>query len=230
MQELRELSFDCDEAQSWGMAGQELHEDIHVAIGSEVVPQHRPKERKARNVMPSAERRHRLRIEGVKHASGQNYIVGAGDRVFDFEASAGKVVEFRPSGDGGVVYHTNHPIANDDLKPWYRAMIQTLSPAQWASSNSPTRFASIEKRLQRSAAAIDEAAIKAALRSKDSERHPICRSLGAGEGRYTFGATIMTLSGEPSLQVTMGPPDVNRFVRLAFSGVTGGKGLASPAR
>ena len=45
-------------------------------------------------------------IRGVKHASGQNYIVGTGDRVCDLEASAGKVVEFRPASDGGVVYHT----------------------------------------------------------------------------------------------------------------------------
>lgn len=157
-------------------------------------------------------------LKGVKHASGQNYIVGTGDRVFDFEASAGKVVEFRPSDDGRVVFHTNHPVANDDLKPWHRAMRQLMSPAQWASSNSPTRFASIEKRLQRPPAAIDEDAIKAALRSQDSARHPICRSLAAGAASYTFGATIMTLSGRPSLQVTMGPPDVNAFVRLEFSG------------
>ena len=115
---------------------------------------------------------------------------------------------------GGVSHEP--PVANDDLKPWHRAMRQSMSPAQWASSNSPTRFASIEKRLQRPPAVIDEDAIKAALRSKDSARHPICRSLGAGAAYYTFGATIMTLSGRPSLQVTMGPPDVNAFVRLEF--------------
>ena len=58
-------------------------------------------------------------IKTVKHASGQNYIIGIGDRVYDFEASANKVVEFRPVADGSVVYHTNHPLANDDWKPWH---------------------------------------------------------------------------------------------------------------
>ena len=42
MQELRELALDRDETQSGDMAWQELHEDVHVAIGSEVIPQYGP--------------------------------------------------------------------------------------------------------------------------------------------------------------------------------------------
>jgi hypothetical protein len=40
------------------VAGQELDEDIHVAVGSEVVAQHGPKQRQAGDVVPLAERRH----------------------------------------------------------------------------------------------------------------------------------------------------------------------------
>jgi hypothetical protein len=155
-------------------------------------------------------------ITSVKHASGQNYIVGTGDRVYDFEASAGKVVEFKPASDGGVVYHTNHPLANDDLKPWHRRAIEALPPELRRAGNSEVRLASIRKRMERPAAAIDDRVIADALRSRDSESHPICRSLRPGAGAFTFGAVIMTLSGTPSLQVSMGPPDVNRFVRLEF--------------
>ena len=162
-------------------------------------------------------------VKRVKHASGQNYVVGTGDRVHDFEASAGAVVEFRPASDGSVVYHTNHPLANDDLKPWHRALEQARPPGQSGAGNSETRLASIRQRLQRPAAAIDEDAIKAALRSKDSERHPVCRPIKAGASVFTFGATIMTLSGTPSLQVSMGPPDVNPFVTFRFSGAQGVK-------
>jgi len=169
-------------------------------------------------------------VKHVKHASGQNYIVGTGDGVHDFEASAGRVVEFRPAVDGSVVYHTNHPLANDDLKPWHANAMQAPIPEQAGGGNSETRLASVRKRLQGPAAAIDEDLIKAALRSRDSERHPICRPFRPGAGSFTFGATIMTLSGTPSLQVSAGPPDVNPFVRFEFSGVQNGSGQGLPPR
>jgi len=39
MEEFREFAFDRDEATVWRVAGQEFDEDIHVAVGSEVVGQ-----------------------------------------------------------------------------------------------------------------------------------------------------------------------------------------------
>ncbi|HSG68352.1 MAG TPA: C45 family peptidase, partial [Bacteroidales bacterium] len=45
-------------------------------------------------------------IKTVEHASGQNYIIGIRDEVFDFEASANKVVRFDPENANGTVYHT----------------------------------------------------------------------------------------------------------------------------
>jgi predicted choloylglycine hydrolase len=160
-------------------------------------------------------------MRGVKHASGQNYILGAGDQVFDFEASASKVVEFRPAVDGSIVYHTNHPLANDDLKPWHLAMKQVASllPDGKIQGDSETRLASVQKRIREPASAIDAGVIKETLRSRDSDVHPVCRSRREGDPVFTFGATIMTLSDTPSLEVTMGPPDANRFVLLKFQQV-----------
>jgi predicted choloylglycine hydrolase len=160
-------------------------------------------------------------LQGIKHASGQNYILGARDQVFDFEASANKVVEFRPAMDGSIVYHTNHPLVNDDLKPWYLSMKQVaaLFPEGKSQGDSETRLASVEKRLRQPASGIDEGVIKETLRSRDSSRHPVCRSRKEGDPVFTFGATIMTLSDNPSLEVTMGPPDANEFVHLKFDQV-----------
>jgi predicted choloylglycine hydrolase len=157
-------------------------------------------------------------MKGVKHASGQNYILGAGDHVFDFEASASKVVEFRPVLDGSIVYHTNHPLANDDLKPWHLAMKQVASllPEGNPQGDSETRLASVEKRIREPASGIDVEVIKETLRSRDSDVHPVCRSRREGDPFFTFGATIMTLSATPSMEVTMGPPDANKFVPLKF--------------
>jgi isopenicillin-N N-acyltransferase-like protein len=156
-------------------------------------------------------------IKTIKHASGQNYIVGVGDRVYDFEASANKVVEFRPVPDGSVVYHTNHPLANDDLKPWHEKRIQAMTLEEKNKGNSEVRLNSLATRLRKPASAINEQVVKETLQSKDSIDHPICRTLAVGGGWFSFGAIIMTLSDKPFFQVTMGPPDSNRFLRLEFS-------------
>jgi hypothetical protein len=58
--------------------------------------------------------------------------------------------------------------------------------------------------------------IRETLRAKDSLQHPVCRTIRSAGESFTFGATIMTLSGTPSLAVTLGPPDVNPFVRVDF--------------
>jgi predicted choloylglycine hydrolase len=61
-------------------------------------------------------------IQTVKHASGQNYIIGIRGEVYDFEASSNKVVQFDPKNKNGSVYHTNHPIANKDLKNFLKSL------------------------------------------------------------------------------------------------------------
>jgi isopenicillin-N N-acyltransferase like protein len=63
----------------------------------------------------------------VKHASGQNYILGIADSVYDFEASSNQVVRFFPKeGDHSIVYHTNHALANHDVKDWYKEYHQQV--------------------------------------------------------------------------------------------------------
>jgi hypothetical protein len=152
-------------------------------------------------------------VKSVKHASGGNYIIGVGDQVHDFEVSSRKVIEFRPAADGSIVYHTNHRLVNDDVKP-------ALSPAwEQGLANSRTRYAALQARLWGRASDIDKRAIENTLRSKDSEQYPVCRPKKPGAFAFTFGATIMTLSDKPSLEVSMGPPDVNPFVHLEFDNI-----------
>ena len=155
-------------------------------------------------------------IKAVHHASGQNYILGIGDKVYDFEASATKVVRCRPVAGDSLVYHTNHPFANDDLKPWWAKRLQQRTPAELKNTNTYVRFASLESRLAKGVSEIDERTIKEALRSKDSDWYPVCVPLRSGPSAYTFGSTIMTLSEHPSLQVTFGPPDLSEYVLYAF--------------
>lgn len=155
-------------------------------------------------------------IKGVNFASGQNYIVGIGDEVYDFETSATKVVPYAPIAGESIVYHTNHALVNNALKPWWAKQLQQQTQDELRKSNSYVRFASLESRLSKNASDIGELTIKEALRSSDSEMHPVCRPLGSGASAYTFGSTIMTLSDNPSLQVTSGPPDLSEYVLYLF--------------
>jgi predicted choloylglycine hydrolase len=163
-------------------------------------------------------------IKSVNYASGQNYIVGIGDKVYDFETSATKVVQYAPVAGDSIVYHTNHALVNGDLKPWWATLLQQVTPEGLRKSNSYVRFASLESRLSKSASDINEITIKETLRSKDSELHPVCRPFRGGGSSYTFGSTVMTLSDHPSLQVTSGPPDLNEYVLFSLkSGSTPAK-------
>lgn len=154
-------------------------------------------------------------IQNVPHASGQNYIIGIRDEVFDFEASANKVVRFNPKNENGTVYHTNHPLVNDDVKDWFKKYDPNLKPEEKpVNSNSFVRLAAVQQRVV-SNKAITDATIKETLRSKDSEKFPVC--VTANQWGLTFGSVIMTLSGKPFLQITSGPPDESEYKSVYFS-------------
>lgn len=159
-----------------------------------------------RRILSSTDKDEVLRfIQTVPHASGQNYIIGIREEVYDFEASANKVVRFDPQNANGTVYHTNHPVANDDLKGWYK---------EPAKGNSAIRFASVQGRMA-GLPSIKDADIKAALRAKDDPGNPVCRTFNRRGG--TFGSVVMTLTGNPKLQITAGPPDESEYKEVQFS-------------
>jgi len=156
-------------------------------------------------------------LQAVRHASPQNYIVGGPEGVVDLECSANQVVLFEPAGPGGAVWHTNHPLVNDDYQAWYEAEKNPFLP------NSRARFESAERRLNRPprGARLDQ--VQEILTSKDSAEHPICGSKGAAElytqfGLFTFASTILVLGGEPALHVSLGPPDIAPYRRFDLPG------------
>jgi hypothetical protein len=151
-------------------------------------------------------------LTNVKHASGQNYLLGAGDRVFDFEASASKVVQASEGSE--LLWHTNHPIANDDYRDWWKEWLRSHDRDGVLESNSGERFQAVARRLAGRVRETTAEDAKAALRSKDSEANPVCRSRTDERRSFTFGSVVMTLSGTPFLEVAAGPPDVNPYRRF----------------
>jgi hypothetical protein len=157
-------------------------------------------------------------INSVKHASGEAYTFGNRERVVCFEGSANKVSQFIPSPGATRVYHTNHPIANDDIwlspdnpekmAPALRSRLKT------GIANSKTRFQTLEKRLSDLSKPMTVETVKSILCSHDSEEFPVCRH--DERGNITTFSMIMTLSDSPEMHVAAGPPCKTGFKVYKF--------------
>jgi L-aminopeptidase/D-esterase-like protein len=167
-------------------------------------------------------------IQSVDHASGQNYIIGIRDEVFDYEASANRVVRFKPDNPSRAVYHTNHPLVNNDVKTWYAAYDPTRSPEDPPEpGSSEFRFEAVQRRIAVDGV-VDDTTIKRALRSRDNERFPVCRTNQDGQGGFTFASVVMTLSESPSLQVVAGPPDEGHYSTYSLTSEQGDRKVEKP--
>jgi hypothetical protein len=153
-------------------------------------------------------------IQTTKHASGQNYTIGAVDSVYDFEASSNKLTRLYPDASG-IVYHTNHPVVNNDVKPWYQDYYQKYLAGATQNMNSEIRFAALKRRANETEEK-DDLFIKKTLRSKDDNNNPVCRTHLPNKHGFTFGSVILTLSDKRIMQVTAGPPDESEYQTFSF--------------
>ena len=117
-----------------------------------------------------------------------------------------------------TVYHTNHPLVNDDVKPWYAPHSPTVPKEQQPEpGNSHFRLEAVKKRMI-AKGSLDEEIIKETLRSKDNQEHPVCRRNQKDKSGFTFASVIMTLSDSPSLEIVAGPPDEAEYSTYFFKG------------
>jgi len=157
-------------------------------------------------------------LKSVKHASGQNYIIGVQDSIYDFEASSNQVIRLYSNGaQTGLVYHTNHALVNHDVKSWYSDEHRRILAGEIKNTNSTIRFDALAKRLDKPIDKISLQVIKATLRSKDNEEYPVCRTYEEGGELFTFSSAIITLTGRPSIQLTYGAPDQSEFQEYFFT-------------
>lgn len=155
-------------------------------------------------------------LHRVKHAAGQNYVVGGPGAVHDLECSAGKVTRFVPNSGPDVVWHTNHPLASDDYNAGYRAAL-AKGEAGKAAENSAARLRSLQRRLGAAPAGSGLELVREALAARDSEEHPVCRPHKNEKDSFTFASVIMVLSDRPELHVAPGPPDAHPYQTIDFS-------------
>lgn len=80
-----------------------------------------------------------------------------------------------PSNEG-LVYHTNHAIANDDVKPWYQAFQKKVKAGEANNDNSVIRLASLKNSLNIPVTKITDIELMKAFRAKDDPKNPVCRT------------------------------------------------------
>jgi hypothetical protein len=158
-------------------------------------------------------------MRAVPHASGQNYVLGDPHGVIDLECSAHKVVEHARDERTGRVFHTNHPLANDDTASY---------SAMWARGerDAPHLIEQLKKRLttfNRFAALQTEMGSEQALdvpraaQILSDHTAPVCLH-HLHQGNYTLGCLVMELEVEqPRLHIAGGPPCSTPFRAYTFS-------------
>lgn len=150
-------------------------------------------------------------VQNVKHATGQNYLIGTNKLVYTFEASANQVVEYRPKQNNKIVFHTNHSLQNHDVKPWMEKYHQLILAGEKLKGNSVTRMESLTNQINRIQSMPTTADAKRILRSKEDKKFPICVTLKEGAPAFTFSSVIFTLGKKPSAEVTYGSPDQSDY-------------------
>ncbi len=157
-------------------------------------------------------------VQQIKHASGQNYIIGGPQGISDFEGSANKVSRYEPFPGANRICHTNHPLANDDQNI-FQELLKGRPPERQPRqpNNSEIRLMALEKRIKDPAKRVTVDVIKEALSSKDDPRNPVCAERRPdGRGNFTAGCLIMELSEKPKLHFASGPPCVTEFQTYGF--------------
>jgi hypothetical protein len=156
-------------------------------------------------------------LHKVQHASGQNYLLGGPQRAYSFECSATRIDRFKPGGREDVVWHTNHPLVNEDGNDQYRKLRANSKELEKREADTRARLRCLEKRSTDRTLSAGLDLVQTILRSKDPEKHPVSRPKKDKNGSFTFASTIMVLTENPVLHVAPGPPDVTPYESLSFS-------------
>jgi isopenicillin-N N-acyltransferase-like protein len=158
-------------------------------------------------------------VSEIKHATGQNYMIGGPEKIVSYECSANQVSQYLPAAGATRIFHTNHPLVNNDVRTENDASESRpakATPTSGTPSNSETRLRALENRLGDPAVAVTVETVKAALGSHDSSVHPVCRHKKPGGGAITAGCQIAVLSIPPELHLAPGPPCSTEFGVFTF--------------
>jgi hypothetical protein len=148
-------------------------------------------------------------IEKLPHASGLNWVMGDPNAVAMYERSAGRAVKYGPDDPARPVYHTNHPLRNEDV-------VRPAAAPQRPTRSTHLRFAALDARLRGLDEPLTVDLIKTILSGRDDRDYPVSRGGGNNEEDenvgFTLACCIFELDAEvPRLHVASGPPHLCKF-------------------
>jgi isopenicillin-N N-acyltransferase like protein len=131
-------------------------------------------------------------IKAIKHASGQNYILGSKHDIISLECASDLVTEYWPDSSKNYTFHANRPLSNTSYHP---SNLMALY-----SRISDERFKLMETKIINNIS-IDWKTIKDVLSTK-----PVCNE-------NTFVSTIMKFDNDFSeLRISPGKPDSTEYL------------------
>lgn len=145
-------------------------------------------------------------LKEIQPAAPQNYVIGGSKEAASFERSANRMAEFIPFEGAEFTYHTNHPLANDDLNPKFVAGLKKNGMTTEVYRALCPRFKFLGQTFKDNTATLDLATLKRVFADRDSRINV----------PGTYGCTIMVLGDHPELHVAPGRPDIEPFVVLTF--------------
>lgn len=149
-------------------------------------------------------------LRQVKHASGQNYIIGGPGEVASYECSLNEVTPYYPFRANDLTYHTNYPLVNKNLEKEYVLALRENHRTIQQGLNNCGRFIALQKRFPSSSQRINIDDIKKALASKDDPEDPI-------ENRSTYGSVIYLLNKKkPVCYISPGRAGENGYLEFLF--------------
>jgi len=153
-------------------------------------------------------------LRSITHASGQNYIVSSAGDMRCFECGGNTVSRYQPDNAEGRVFHSNHPLANQDRS-------DVAVHTEHRLKNSQARMQSMENRLGDTHKTMGLEDIKAALSAHDDPQNPVSRQLNKENQTntigYTAGASIYEFSASPILHLAAGPACETPFEQYTFT-------------
>ena len=148
-------------------------------------------------------------LHDIKHAAGQNYIIGDVENMASFECSENKVTKFIPFEGANFTYHTNHPLTNDNYSAELLDRIKAENKTPREYDPYCSRFKSLKENFRDNSVAFDVEKLKAIFGSRDwNINRP-----------STFGCTIMVTSDNPELHISAGRPDEEPFLVFTFTNI-----------
>ncbi|MFH1942502.1 MAG: C45 family peptidase [bacterium] len=145
-------------------------------------------------------------IHSIKHAAGQNYVIGSVDKMASFECSENRVTEFLPFEGAHFTYHTNHPLTNDHYNSKFLDYLKSKNQKAEEFRFVCPRFAFLQEKFRDNSKLPDVERLISVFRDRESGIN----------NRSTFSCTIMVLQKKSELHITAGRPDEAPFEVFRF--------------